>query len=702
MKSAFWPAVSVAMIALTASPAVAQSVSQDDEIVVTALKREQSLQDVPASVTALSADALAQSGVTNSFDLQQLVPGLAISFGNRETNVAIRGVSNNVRSVGSDPSNAVHLDGVYLPQSSMILTDLFDVERVEVLKGPQGTLYGRNATGGAINVISRAPEEGFGAEGLVGFGSNSLVRGQVALNAGGEAVSGRLAVSYVNDDGYTNNVLTGQGLDAQDFFALRGQVRFDLSPNADLTLLVQSARDDGTVGYGIATDASFAAFPANFYAVIVPANLQRVDERNIRIDSPVFSRRDSDVYAATLNWDFGGVALRSITAHTKYDAADALDYDFTGDFNETFTSTTEVESTSQEFQLYNTNAGALEWTAGVFLYRDEGTQFIDWRVPFPFARANTTSEGEAYAVFGQATYHFNDQWAVMAGARYNEEEKTGRTQNLIAATTANVTASFDSFTPQVQIQYRPTDDILAYFGVSQGFKSGGFNLLAAGPPTLYEPEEIIAYEAGLRTSSADGRATVNASLFHYDYTDLQLRTLVFTGTGGGAFATVSNAEGASITGVEIDADFDLGGGFSLDAAGTYLSSEFDSYISPSNNLDLSGTRLPLSPEWSGVAGLTYDGLMFGGDVRARVEYVYRSDIIFPLTIDEPQNSDDASGLVNATARWTAPTGAYYVEVIGRNLTDELYRTQRADVFFSGVYESFGAPRTGEVRLGFNF
>ncbi|MFZ4604074.1 MAG: TonB-dependent receptor, partial [Caulobacterales bacterium] len=482
MKSSRITSASAALLALSISPALAQAPApaKPDEIVVTALKREQSIQDVAASVTALGASDLAASGVTSSFDLQQLVPGLAISFGNRETNVAIRGVSNNVRSVGSDPSNAVHLDGVYLPQSSMILTDLFDVERVEVLKGPQGTLYGRNATGGAINVISRAPEEGYGFEGFVGAGSFNLKRAQGAVNLGGKTVAARLAASYVEDDGFTTNVLKGNKLDAQDFLALRGQVRFQLSAKADLTLMAQTGRDDGTVGYGISTDATFKKFPDNFYGLVVPANLQRIDGRKIRLDSPVFSKRDADIYGATLNWTIGGIGLKAITGASKYDASDALDYDFTGDFNETFASTTEVKSVSQEIQIFNANPGKLDWTLGLFLYKDEGSQFINWFAPGPFARANTESDGEARAVFGQATYHFSDKWSALIGGRFNHEEKSGVATNLLAATTRRVSADFDSFTPQAQIQYRPNADVMAYFGVTKGFKSGGFNLLASG------------------------------------------------------------------------------------------------------------------------------------------------------------------------------------------------------------------------------
>lgn len=705
MKSISWTALSATILALGAAPALAQTATGggNEEIVVTALKREQSIQDVAASVTALGADDLADAGITNSFDLQRLVPGLAISFGNRETNVAIRGVSNNVRSVGSDPSNAVHLDGVYLPQSSMVLTDFFDIQRVEVLKGPEGTLYGRNATGGAINVISRAPTEGLSAEGLVGVGSNNLLRGQLAVNAGSEAVAGRLALNYTKDDGYTRNVLKGQDLDAQDFTAARGQVRFQLAPTLDVTFLAQIARDDGTLGYGMATDAKFRAFPANFYGLVIPANLQRVDERNVRLDAPIFSRRDSDVFGATVNWQVGSLLVKSITGATKYDAADALDYDFTGSNEEVFTSTTEVKSYSQEFQISNAVSGKLDWTAGLFFYSDEGSQFIDWDVGGgPFALADSESEGDARAIFGQATYALNDKWSVLVGARYNDEEKSGKQVNLISSTTNSVSASFESFTPKAQIQFRPSEDVLTYFGVTKGFKSGGFNLLAAGPPTKYEPEEIVAYEAGVKSSFADGKFILNAAAFHYDYTDLQLRTLVFTGGGGGAVATVSNAEGATVDGVELNSSLSLGMGFTLDAAVSYLDSTFDTYISPSNGLDLSGTRLPLSPEWSGSLGLGYLGQVMGGELRANVDYTYRDEIIFPLTIDAPQNFDESSGVINATARWTPSSARYYIEVIGRNLGDDLYRNQRADVFFSGVYDGFGAPRTGEVRLGFNF
>ncbi len=716
MRHAHVSIASAAFAALSVAPAWAQEPNtvENVEIIVTALKREQALQDVPASVTAVTADRLAASGIVSSFDLQQVVPGLSISLANRETNVAIRGVANNVRSVGSDPSNAVHIDGIYLPQSSMVLSEFFDIERVEVLKGPEGTLYGRNATGGAINIVTKDPREGISGEGFIGFGNLSLVRGQAALNGGNETVAGRIAVAYTKDDGYTRNLQTNRNLDANDFFAVRGKARFQLTPNLDATILAQISRDDGTVGYGVSNDPTF---PLTTYPYGGDSSLglnglreQRTDARNIRLDSPMTSQRDADIYGLTVNWSIGPVTLRSITGATRYKAGDVQDNDFTGRLLSTQSTTTNVDTVSQEFQLFNSNPGKFEWTLGAFLYEDDGSQFLLWQLwnennffggpgPGTLARVNTTNKTSSRAVFGQGTYNFNDQWAVLLGGRYTSDEKTGVQTNFRTNLTRSLTDSWDSFTPKAQIQFKPNENILAYAGVTQGFKSGGFNLLA-GVPALFEPEEVLAYEGGLKTQSGDGRFIFNAAAFYYDYTNLQLRTLV---VGSGAVtATVSNAASAEVRGLEIYTSGRFSDLFSADLATTYLDTQLNNFVSPTNRRNLSGRPLPLSPKWSGVLGFNADFPLLGGDTRARIEAAFRSKTIFPLSIDQTFNFDEASTLINATARWTPQSGRYYVELIGRNLGDELYRTQRSDVPGSSVFEGFGAPRTGEVRVGVKF
>jgi iron complex outermembrane receptor protein len=684
-----------------------------ERVEITALKTRQSLQDVPASVTALTADDLARSGLVNSADLQQKVPGLSLSSGGRETNLAIRGVSNNVRSIGADPSNAVHLDGVYLPRSSMALTELFDLQRVEVLKGPEGTLYGRNATGGAINVVTRAPTANPSAEGFIGSGSLGLRRTQVAVGGGTDDVSGRLAVAYTKDDGYTRNLSTGTGLDDNNFKAFRGKLRVALGGKSDLTLMAQTSEDKGTIGYGVSTDTAITG-PLYPYSLGDPDYRltgadHRTNARNIRLDSPVTSSRKTSVMAATVNWDLGTVGFKSITGVTSFTSGDRNDVDWTGAKLETQDTTTDVKSTSQEFQLYSQGDGPLEWTAGVFLYRDKGTETLDWLGYGPincgvpgscaFARQTVKSSGRSEAVFGQMTYRFTREWSGLLGARYSRDSKDGDATNRSSGANFIGDVGFSSFTPKAQLQWTPAKGLMAYAGVSKGFKSGGFNFGSAGIEK-FEPESIVATEVGVRSTLMGGALSLNASAFNYDYTDLQLRTAVLSGPK--PIVRVTNASKAKVQGLELSADLAMGAGFGGGLSAAYIDSELQNYVSPSTKRDLSGMPLPLTPKSSGSVWLDHKVGMSGGQLRSHLEYNYRSSVVFPLTLDQANNKGEAYGLVNASLRWTAPRDAWYMQAGVRNATDKLYRTMRADYTFGGVVESFGAPRTFEVRLGFKY
>jgi iron complex outermembrane receptor protein len=679
------------------------------------LKTRNRLQDVPASVTALTADDLARAGLVNSADLQERVPGLSLSSGGRETNLAIRGVSNNVRSIGADPSNAVHLDGVYLPRSSMALTELFDLQRVEVLKGPEGTLYGRNATGGAINVVTRKPNANPSAEGFVGSGSLGLRRTQLAVGGGAEDVSGRLAVAYTKDDGYTRNLSTGTGLDSNDFKAFRGQLRMALGGKSDITLLAQASEDKGTLGYGVSTDTAIKG-PLYPYSLGDPdyrltAADHRTNARNIRLDSPVTSSRKTNVMAATVNWDLGPVGFKSITGFTSFKSGDRNDVDWTGAKLETQDTTTDVNSTSQEFQLFSQGDGPLEWTAGVFLYRDKGTETLDWLlygplncgVPgsCPFARQTVKSNGRSEAVFGQMTYRFTSEWSGLLGARYNKDTKDGDATNRRSGANFIGDVSFSSFTPKAQLQWTPSKGLMAYAGVSKGFKSGGFNFGSSGIEK-FEPESIVAKEVGVRSTLMGGALSLNASAFNYDYTDLQLRTAVLDAVSGKFVVNVNNASKAKVQGLELSADMALGAGFGGGLSAAYIDSELLNYVSPSTKRDLSGMPLPLTPKSSGSVWLDHKVAMAGGQLRSHIEYNYRSSVVFPLTLDQVNNKGEAYGLVNASLRWSAPKDAWYMQAGVRNATDKLYRTMRADYIWGGVVESYGAPRTYELRLGFKY
>jgi iron complex outermembrane receptor protein len=212
----------------------------------------------------------------------------------------------------------------------------------------------------------------------------------------------------------------------------------------------------------------------------------------------------------------------------------------------------------------------------------------------------------------------------------------------------------------------------------------------------------VATELGVRSTTLGGALSLSASAFNYDYTDLQLRTAVLDAVSGNFVVSVNNASKAKVQGIEVGADLAMGGGFSGGLSAAFIDSELKNYVSPSTRRDLSGMPLPLTPETSGSIWLDYSTVVAGGRMRGHLEYNYRSSVIFPLTLDQVNNKGEAYGLVNATLRWTAPKDAWYLQAGVLNATNKLYRTMRADYIFGGVVESFGAPRTYEVRLGFKY
>jgi iron complex outermembrane receptor protein len=415
--------------------------------------------------------------------------------------------------------------------------------------------------------------------------------------------------------------------------------------------------------------------------------------------------------AATVNWDLGPVGFKSITGFTSFKSGDRNDVDWTGAKLETQDTTTDVNSTSQEFQLFSQGDGPLEWTAGVFLYRDKGTETLDWLlygplncgVPgsCPFARQTVKSNGRSEAVFGQMTYRFTSEWSGLLGARYNKDTKDGDATNRRSGANFIGDVSFSSFTPKAQLQWTPSKGLMAYAGVSKGFKSGGFNFGSAGIEK-FEPESIVAKEVGVRSTLMGGALSLNASAFNYDYTDLQLRTAVLDAVSGKFVVNVNNASKAKVQGLELSADMALGAGFGGGLSAAYIDSELLNYVSPSTKRDLSGMPLPLTPKSSGSVWLDHKVAMAGGQLRSHIEYNYRSSVVFPLTLDQANNKGEAYGLVNASLRWSAPKDAWYLQAGVRNATDKLYRTMRADYIWGGVVESYGAPRTYELRLGFKY
>lgn len=718
-----------------------------EEIVITAEKRVGTVQETPISIAAFSGNELAEHGVNDSYGLANLTPSLSVG---KEFigKVVIRGVGLEGTTIGSDPGVAIHRDGAYVARSSVAIFDFFDVNRIEVLRGPQGTLYGRNATGGVINIVSNEPDKEFGGYGRLEFGNYAKLRFEGALNGPlGDAAQGRLSVLYAQRDGYTRNLFpTAKSrdvdqLDNQDLLAVRGQVNFDLNDDVSLLLSAELTRDDSNTPAYKYFDTTNAWWFNAFGVDRDLPNLRQVSqgfETNIPGSDrslPSAGQADQDAYLARLTWNLGNMTFTSLSAYRSIDYEWLNDGDGFDTFFVQYGQHDESKQFTQEFRLASSGDSKLQWILGAYYLKEDAKTFM--AIPFILGTPNDyimwdgKSDTEGYALFGQATYSFTDRLRLTAGLRYNKEEKQGDlVYNVFGAlvepsgalgepagtTWADILDdSWDATTPKLALDYDFTDDIMGYASITRGFKSGGFNLLAAQYP--YDPETLWAYELGVKTRLADGRVIANFGAFLYDYQDMQV------GQIANLTVAIVNAAAATIQGLEAEVRALVGNGFEVNAGLSWLDATYDKYetedpgwpgdagcgtlVAAPRTISLKGCDLPRSPEFQGVLGVSWShALASGGKVSLRGDYFYRSKQFF-TQFNRDLISQDSYGLLNARATYSAPESRWSVSVYGNNLADKDYF---ATVFESGVSVPgtvvpgaiIGAPRTYGLTLDYNF
>jgi len=687
--------------------AQATSVEAEDqlsgEIIVTARKREERAIDVPASLNVFSGAALEDSGVSSLTDLQYRTPGLKIAVSAGTSRISLRGVGTNIGSGAA--SVAVHVDGIYISQLRFALGEMFDIDRVEVLKGPEGTLYGRNATGGAVNLVSKAPGDSFAADGYIGYGSFNLVTAQAAATIPIDERGGiRISAAYSNDDGYTRNLnAIGGEIDDRNFVGLRLRGRYDLTETLTADFTAQYSRDKGTLGFGSSNNPD-----SPVYASLPP---QRESPRRINVDSPPSFSGEGLLLSGTLALDLGGTTLKSITGYLDYNTDNIADVDGSGGLIGYTDSDAGYGFFSQEFQLSGGAPGALSWTAGAYYSKEwsngRGIEIdADYPDTTPYLYTDQTlrTRGQSYAVFGELTLPIGDKLSILAGARYTHEKQSARSSfaaplffpapiETAGATKAN------AFTPKLLVEYRPYEGGKLYASMTRGFKSGGVNL--ATKVNTYKPEKIWAYEVGSKNSFADGRVELGIAGFYYDYTNLQLRSVLFTPTG--IIVQINNAAKAPIYGLEASLVARPAKGLTIDANAAYLNSELKGFVSPVTLTELTGLPLPLSPKWSFTAGAEYAATLGNsGAITMRGEITYQTSVYFPQFADISRERQKGYALLNANLRYDLPGSNAYVALIGRNLANVTYKSQR--FYFAGFsdIENYGPPRTLEARLGFKF
>lgn len=737
-----------------------------EEVVVTAQKRVESAQDVPIAVSALNEDALRQSGFDGVADLSFMVPSLQFGNFGPVSFLNIRGIGSADNFAGSDPGVAMHIDGVYIGRPVGALFNAFDTERVEVLRGPQGTLYGRNATGGSVNLITNKPSEEFGGEVEITAGEYDLFRVRGLINVPiSDSVRARVVGFNEDRDGYTKNTYPG-GTESNDLdnWGIRGHLDIDLSESINL-LLSATYIDMGGVGTMPEQRDAFSTGELNppintlvemgvlpppgipdnlaFYTNVdgtIPVNDQRPFIEGV--DHPQSTANKLTLLSATLQWDFDSFTLKSITGYGDSEYSMVQDADLTSAPNVVHVPEEQAEQFSQELQFVSNGDGPLRWIGGLYYFEEEVTRistmvgarfeaihdyFIANNVSFAgpgfneevVFRVGGDIETESLAVFGQSTYDISQQFSITAGLRYTEDEKKGVNRNIQLAPLVLTPASTSSeeVTGRFSVDYRITSDVMVYASYSRGYKSGGIVQAATDPAAAsFEPEFVDTIEMGLKSRLWDV-LQLNAAVYTSDYTDMQTSAEGAFGQMGG------NAGEASIEGAELEWTWLVSDMFTFDGSFAYLDGTYDQLLAfdpldqayTGGVVDYSGNTLPRAPEITYNLGVTsYWELAQRGSLTARLEGSYTDEMFYEFTNRPEVKTDDYYNL-NFRLWWTSADEKYTAEIYGTNLTDEVQEGNLLLGFSLDVstqpngysepgqeYVTYNAPRQFGVRFGYRF
>ena len=701
------------------TPALAQSSdagTEVGELVVTAQKRSENLQDVPASISAVTGATLEERGITQPSDLQFVVPSMQAGRLLGQTSVTIRGVGLNQGS----PGVAIHVDGVYQPRPSMGDLTQVDVERVEVLRGPQGTLYGRNANGGVINFITNAPRDQFEGYVLGSYASYQDYRLQGVVNVPiMTGVAARLVVDHTDrNEGFVKNVIPGgQDVDKGQSTAARLRIGAELMEDLRLDISGSVLTATGPSSYFTLYNAPTArAIARNPYLanVIVPLKPRRI-AANDRIDD------DREYYggSATLTWQLGEAQIKAISGYARIADREFRDDDsinvsaFPARRNE------RTRTFTQELNLSG-SVGPVEAVVGAFYMRDHKYEQLDYDFPLGIFPLPPNSDllfetfrylSRATAVFGDATFNISERARIIGGVRVSRDKQSATQRNYLQfgplaprtftcpLQTNEVT--FKSTTPRVGAQFDVSEDSNVYATFSKGFKVGGFNFSACNQQ--FRPEKVTSYEAGWK-NRLGGNLVLNASAFYYDYTDLQLNQVV------GLTSLITNAAAARIKGVELEGTWRPESHWTINGNVSLLRAKFtnfrnvDSLAPALGAQDVSGNYLANAPKLSANLGVAYrsDPVLFDGRVTARADLSYRSKIYF-REFNNALDQQDAYAVLNAALIWDSPDDAYRVRLFATNLTGEDYivRMGSSDNF-GARFVSWGSPRQVGVELRANF
>ncbi len=741
----------------------------ESEIVVTARRREESLDRVPIAVTAFSDVALEVRSMRNLTDVGDFTPNLDFSVSGgaggspSEATVYLRGVGQIEPGIFADPGVGIYVDGVYIARSQGAVFDLLDLDRVEVLRGPQGTLFGKNTTGGAIQLITRAPSPDL--EGRFGVIAGNLDRRDLQLRVSGglsDSLSGSLSVLSTARDGYARSLQTGPTFNDDNRESARLALRYRPGDRwiFDLSL-------DGTRERETALDQSllaiFGAPLFEFYQQVLAADGQPIitDEfitGDLRLSNSSFpSRNDGDIFSSTLRASYQGDGFELLSISNVRDVEYLGSSDFDGSPIGFFARTYDQEQSqrSQEIQLSGSARGdRLQWLAGGLYFEEnpvddsltlnleglfEGLERAPGPIfappgappslcnpvpvegalcfggagnPLNFAfffgdgiRDRLDIETTSWALFGEATLAAGERFSLTGGLRYTREEKDveffTEPQNSPPRTLLE-NEDWEAWSPRVSLAYRPGEDTMLYLAISRGFKGGGFNAsrsLSRTELVPFDQETVWATEAGLKTELLDNRLRLNAAAFYYDYEDIQFAS--FLVIDGELFLVIQNAAQGRIQGVELELEAHPAPGLTLAATLAYLDTEYTDLVAE-GGASLDG-QIPKSPEWSHTLSLQYAfELEDRGSLILRGDYSYKDDY-FNDVANSSFIAQEGFGLLNARVIYATPSDRWEFALSGTNLGDEEYLEHGFAALSAGLATGIaGRPREWALSVQYQF
>ncbi|HQZ32279.1 MAG TPA: TonB-dependent receptor [Arenimonas sp.] len=707
-----------------AAPASDEAVTLD-AVQVTARKREETLQEVPVAVTAFTAESLDKLNIRDISDLDAQVPNLTIyaARGSSSTVTAyIRGVGQSDPLWGVDPGVGIYLDDVYIARPQGALLDVFDVERIEVLRGPQGTLYGKNTVGGAIKYISRGLPTETSGNASVTVGNYGQLDVKAAIGGSfdeRDSLRGRIAVASLSRDGFGENTITGQDVSDKEILALRGQLGAYVTDDLNFQFAFDWMEDQSGVR------GAQMLSPNRFTPLWQPMD----DRYDVRNGMPNINDTTLQGISATANWRVNDSwSVKFVTAKRESDTETNIDFDTTPQAIADVKAFYRDQQVSNELQLNYDAGGRHRGVLGVYQFSGEaGGQVRNNFFGLLFGDTQGTVYTDSIAVYGDWSFDVTDQFNVDVGVRFTDEDKRADVLNrgytdATYTVPTNIVANFDktiNFTnvaPKVSLGYQLNDDILLYGLATRGFKSGGYNIRAQATavPRSAEPfddEVVDSFEAGAKMSFLDQRLFLNVSAFHNKYEDIQLSVFTsYDSDGNGSldafFGDFTNAGSGTVNGVEVEYQWLPNRHWLISGNLAYLDAKYDEFIYLGQNI-ADEQEFTNAPEFSGAFNVEYrTDLANGGDLSARVGYSYQDDVVATTEIVRTGAlpiTQDGYGLLNAGVIWNTG-GAWSFSLQGTNLGDKEYRTTGYNLNAAlGVVTGFyGPPRQYSLTARYEF